>query len=97
MKLPEAPLPTFDGKYENWLTFKNAFTNMIGSRTDLSDVDKLLLEVGINRRRRQQDKDSRDRRNELFAGMGTSRARIRSKANLDNPSSTRNFEFNRIE
>lgn len=41
IKLPDAPLPTFDGKYENWLSFKNAFNNMIGSQTDLSDVDKL--------------------------------------------------------
>ncbi|XP_025997419.1 uncharacterized protein LOC113005762 [Solenopsis invicta] len=41
IKLPEASLPTFDGKYENWLSFKNAFANMIGSRTDLSDIDKL--------------------------------------------------------
>ncbi|XP_071641515.1 uncharacterized protein [Temnothorax longispinosus] len=41
IKLPEAQLPTFDGKYENWLSFKNAFRNMIGSQTDLSDVDKL--------------------------------------------------------
>jgi len=41
IKLPEASLPTFDGKYENWLSFKNAFQNMIGSQTDLSDIDKL--------------------------------------------------------
>lgn len=41
IKLPEAPLPTFDGKFENWLSFKNAFHAMVGSRTDLSDVDKL--------------------------------------------------------
>jgi len=41
IKLPEAPLPSFDGKYENWLSFKNAFHNMIGSRTDLSEIDKL--------------------------------------------------------
>ncbi|XP_018378598.1 PREDICTED: uncharacterized protein LOC108771169 [Trachymyrmex cornetzi] len=41
IKLPEAPLPTFDGKYELWMSFKNAFQNMIGSRTDLSDIDKL--------------------------------------------------------
>ncbi|KYN50176.1 hypothetical protein ALC62_01962 [Cyphomyrmex costatus] len=41
IKLPEAPLPTFDGKFENWLSFKNTFYNMIGSQTDLSDVDKL--------------------------------------------------------
>lgn len=48
IKLPEAPLPTFDGKYENWLAFKNAFTNMVGSRTDLSDIDKLYyLKSGL--------------------------------------------------
>lgn len=39
IKLPEAPLPTFDGKYENW--FKNAFRNLIDLQSDLSDVDKL--------------------------------------------------------
>lgn len=41
IKLPEAPLPTFDGKYENWLSFKNAFRNLIDLQSDLSDVDKL--------------------------------------------------------
>jgi len=41
IKLPEAALPTFDGRYECWLSFKNAFHNMIGSRADLSDIDKL--------------------------------------------------------
>jgi len=34
-------MPTFDGKYENWLSFKNAFHSMIGSQTDLSEIDKL--------------------------------------------------------
>ncbi|XP_011865242.1 PREDICTED: uncharacterized protein LOC105560603 [Vollenhovia emeryi] len=41
IKLPEAPLPTFEGKFENWLSFKNSFHDMIGSRSDLSDIDKL--------------------------------------------------------
>jgi len=41
IKLPEAPLSQFDGKYENWLSFKNAFNNMIGTQSDLSDIDKL--------------------------------------------------------
>jgi len=41
VKLPEASLPTFDGNYESWLSFKNAFINMIGSQSDLSDADKL--------------------------------------------------------
>jgi len=41
IKLPEASLPTFDGKFKNWLTFQNAFDSMIGSQTDLTDIDKL--------------------------------------------------------
>ncbi|XP_070518975.1 uncharacterized protein [Cardiocondyla obscurior] len=41
VKLPKASLPIFDGKFENWLSFKNGFKNMIGSRTDLTDIDKL--------------------------------------------------------
>ncbi|KYN03400.1 hypothetical protein ALC62_05792 [Cyphomyrmex costatus] len=41
LELPEESLPTFDGSFENWLLFKNAFRNMVDSRTDLSDVDKL--------------------------------------------------------
>ncbi|KYQ53576.1 hypothetical protein ALC60_00103 [Trachymyrmex zeteki] len=41
IKLPDALLPTFDGKYESWLSFKNTFHNMIGSQTDLSEIDKL--------------------------------------------------------
>ncbi|XP_018407388.1 PREDICTED: uncharacterized protein LOC108783339 [Cyphomyrmex costatus] len=49
MKLPDTPLPTFDGKVEKWLSFKNAFHNMIGSRDDLSDVDKLhYLKSSLN-------------------------------------------------
>lgn len=41
IKLPEASLPNFDGRYENWLSFKNTFLAMIDIRTDLSDVEKL--------------------------------------------------------
>lgn len=41
VKLPEASLPTFDGQYENWLSFKNSFIAMIDSQSDLSDVEKL--------------------------------------------------------
>lgn len=40
IKLPEAALPTFDGSYENWFSFKNAFTSMIDSQTDLTNVEK---------------------------------------------------------
>lgn len=41
LKLPEASLPKFDGRYENWLSFKNTFIAMINAQTDLSDVEKL--------------------------------------------------------
>ncbi|XP_039304898.1 uncharacterized protein LOC105203341 [Solenopsis invicta] len=41
IKLPEAPLPTFDGRFESWLSFKNAFRSMIGDQNDLTDIDKL--------------------------------------------------------
>ncbi|XP_011689952.1 PREDICTED: uncharacterized protein LOC105451280 [Wasmannia auropunctata] len=40
-RLPEVSLPNFDGRYENWLSFKNAFIAMIDSRRDISDVEKL--------------------------------------------------------
>ncbi|XP_039309649.1 uncharacterized protein LOC120358683 [Solenopsis invicta] len=41
IKLPDAPMPSFNGKFEQWLSFKNAFVNLIGSQSDLSDLDKL--------------------------------------------------------
>ncbi|XP_066588100.1 uncharacterized protein [Prorops nasuta] len=41
IKLPEIALPKFDGKYENWLAFKNAFKNLIISQNDLTETDKL--------------------------------------------------------
>ncbi|XP_066585096.1 uncharacterized protein [Prorops nasuta] len=41
VKLPEISLPVFNGQFEDWLTYKNAFQSLIGSRTDVSDVDKL--------------------------------------------------------
>ncbi|XP_066600697.1 uncharacterized protein [Prorops nasuta] len=41
VKLPQISLPVFNGKYEGWLSFKNAFRSLIDSRTDLSDVNKL--------------------------------------------------------
>lgn len=40
-KLPEASLPKFDGKYEEWLGFKDAFLTLIGDRRDISNVEKL--------------------------------------------------------
>lgn len=49
VKLPVASLPQFDGQYENWLSFKNAFLSMIDSQTDLSDIEKLqYLKSALN-------------------------------------------------
>lgn len=41
IKLPEASLPIFNSNFESWLSFKNAFRNIIDSHSDLSDIDKL--------------------------------------------------------
>ena len=41
IKLPDAILPTFNGKYEDWLAFKDGFTSMIDSQEDLSNIEKL--------------------------------------------------------
>ncbi|XP_066600997.1 uncharacterized protein [Prorops nasuta] len=40
LKLPKISLQNFDGKYENWLSFKNMFLNVIDSRSDLTELDK---------------------------------------------------------
>jgi hypothetical protein len=41
IKLPETSLPNFNGRHEDWLSFKNSFSAMIDTRTDLCDVEKL--------------------------------------------------------
>ena len=41
IKWPEASLPKFDGRYEEWLSYKDAFCSMIGNQRDLNSVEKL--------------------------------------------------------
>ncbi|XP_066585538.1 uncharacterized protein [Prorops nasuta] len=41
IKLPKITLPTFDGKFEHWLTFKTRFREMIDAQKELSDANKL--------------------------------------------------------
>ena len=41
VKLPEASLPKFSGKYEDCLSFRDAFTSMIHSQSDLNNIEKL--------------------------------------------------------
>ena len=40
-KLPKFPIPTFDGKYEDWVSFKDSFEFLINSEPDLTDIEKL--------------------------------------------------------
>lgn len=41
VKVPQAELLTFSGRYEEWLAFKHSFTSLIDNQTDLSNVEKL--------------------------------------------------------
>ncbi|XP_035896555.1 uncharacterized protein LOC118509117 [Anopheles stephensi] len=41
VRLPKINLPTFDGKITEWLSFKDRFTAMIASSTEIPDVMKL--------------------------------------------------------
>ncbi|XP_033231724.1 uncharacterized protein LOC117182727 [Belonocnema kinseyi] len=40
LKLLESALPTFNGEYENWISFKAEYEAMIHNEIDISDVDK---------------------------------------------------------
>ncbi|XP_076660453.1 uncharacterized protein LOC143363804 [Halictus rubicundus] len=41
VKLPKIDLPKFDGRIENWITFKDAFQTMIHAHEGLSNIQKL--------------------------------------------------------
>ncbi|XP_033218399.1 uncharacterized protein LOC117173861 [Belonocnema kinseyi] len=41
LKLPQTVLPTFSGKMEEWLSFKDTFRTMIHNHNDLPNVEKL--------------------------------------------------------
>ncbi|XP_033213814.1 uncharacterized protein LOC117170880 [Belonocnema kinseyi] len=41
VKLPVATLPTFSGRYAEWLAFRDSFTSLIHDQTDLTNVEKL--------------------------------------------------------
>nr|XP_029716551.1 uncharacterized protein LOC115259895 [Aedes albopictus] len=40
-KLPDIPLPKFDGHYENWIYFRDQFKSIICRRENLDDFEKL--------------------------------------------------------
>ncbi|CAG7732881.1 unnamed protein product, partial [Allacma fusca] len=39
-KLPQLSLPTFDGKFEEWLPFRDCYNQAVHSRSDLSGAEK---------------------------------------------------------
>lgn len=40
-KLPQIVIPTFSGEHEKWIPFRNLFSSLINSRTDLTSAEKL--------------------------------------------------------
>ncbi|KAL4153798.1 hypothetical protein QTP88_001631 [Uroleucon formosanum] len=45
-RLPEIPLPTFDGELRDWTTFRDGFTSLLDKWPNLSDTDKTYHLVG---------------------------------------------------
>lgn len=46
MRLPEIPLPYFDGECQNWPAFKDLFGNLIANNEKIPDVTKFYYLVG---------------------------------------------------
>lgn len=46
-RLPEIPLPTFEGDIYEWITFRDRFITTVDSRTYLPDIDKFYYLVGF--------------------------------------------------
>lgn len=45
-RLPEIPLPVFDGDVKYWPTFRDRFSALLDTRTDLSPIDKMYYLLG---------------------------------------------------
>ncbi|XP_063543228.1 uncharacterized protein LOC134751714 [Cydia strobilella] len=41
VKLPKITIPTFSGKYEEWMGFRDLFTSLIHKNQDIDDIQKL--------------------------------------------------------
>jgi len=46
MRLPEIPLPTFDGECQNWPAFRDMFVNLVASNDKIPNVTKFYYLVG---------------------------------------------------
>ncbi|XP_062557814.1 uncharacterized protein LOC134222670 [Armigeres subalbatus] len=47
VKLPELNLPKFSGRLEDWCVFRDSFESTIGSRSDISAVEKMQYLKGV--------------------------------------------------
>jgi hypothetical protein len=45
-RLPEIPLPKFDGDFNHWPTFRDRFTTLVESRSFLSNTEKFYYLIG---------------------------------------------------
>ncbi|XP_008188329.1 uncharacterized protein LOC100568780 [Acyrthosiphon pisum] len=45
-RLPEIPLPSFNGDFNYWPTFRDRFSALVGDRTDIPKIDKMQHLIG---------------------------------------------------
>ncbi|KAL4143914.1 hypothetical protein QTP88_006168 [Uroleucon formosanum] len=45
-RLPDIPLPTFDGDYRSWPNFRDIFSALVDTRSNLSNIDKMYYLIG---------------------------------------------------
>ncbi|KAL4127332.1 hypothetical protein QTP88_011507 [Uroleucon formosanum] len=45
-RLPDIPLPTFDGDYRSWPNFRDRFSALVDTRSNLSNIDKMYYLIG---------------------------------------------------
>lgn len=48
-RLPELSLPSFNGDFNYWPTFRDRFSALVGDRTDIPNIDKLQYLIGCLR------------------------------------------------
>uniref|UniRef100_A0A2S2PHQ7 Peptidase A2 domain-containing protein n=1 Tax=Schizaphis graminum TaxID=13262 RepID=A0A2S2PHQ7_SCHGA len=48
-RLPEIPLPKFDGDFKYWPTFRDRFKALVDSRSNLTPIDKMYYLIGCLR------------------------------------------------
>ncbi|KAI4482488.1 hypothetical protein M0802_013664 [Mischocyttarus mexicanus] len=42
-RLPDMDIPKFDGDLEAWIAYRDSFLSMIGERSDLNEIEILLI------------------------------------------------------